>query len=131
MKKILLLILFSFCSYFAQAQYIVEGRGTYTVNQVFLRDLSNHIMRQPQEIRPFLNEIYYALKEGKTVKFNPLENTISGVSFSKLFTREEIYKEREKYRRNPNRGARKNTKYHRLCVAVSSLNSFYPSNSKY
>lgn len=131
MKKILLLIVLSFCSHFAQAQYVVEGRGTYTVNQVFLRDFSNHIMRQSQEIRPFLNEIYYALKDGKIVTFNPLENTISGVSFLRLFTQEELDKEQEKYRRNPNRGARRNTKYHRLCVAIETLNSFYPSNSKY
>ena len=56
-----------------------------------------------------------------------LKDWASGLTF----VQEELDKEQEKYRRNPNRGARRNTKYHRLCVAIETLNSFYPSNSKY
>lgn len=131
MKKLFLLLLLLGGAYIANAQYVVEGRGTYTVNQKFLSEFSNHIMNQRQELRPFLTEIYYSLKAGNRVEFNPMENSITGVSFSNLFTREELNKQRTRYIRNPNREATKNTKYHRLCVALSTLNHFYPSNSLY
>lgn len=131
MKKFFLVLLLLGCVNIAKAQYVVEGRGTYTVNQKFLSDFSSHIMKQRQELRPFLTEIYYALKDGKRVEFNPMENSIRGVSFSKTFTPDELYKQKKRYVKHPNREATKNTKYHRLCVAISTLNDFYPSNSKY
>lgn len=139
MRHFLTIVIFLFFSnlIIAQNYYTVEDDfgnvSRYQVNAQFLEQLANHINSWASpygdhaDLRPFLLDIYNALKKGKSLTYYPDRNVLGGMQDSDwtAISSEDL----ERIRKRPKSGyfdAIFNTKKYQLYDAIGVLHSFYP-----
>lgn len=134
MKRLItiLLLLVSVTSVFGQNRLIIkDDMGVikeYTVDRQFLDQFASFVRSQERESRPFLADIYNALKDkNRTITYYPETNTISGMMPYDWTSMTE--KEFQKMHGNANFfDAQFNTKKQRFYMALRKLRNFYLFN---
>ncbi len=94
----------------------------YDVNSRFLEQFANFVRNQDAESRPFLADIYNALKKGRDVWYNQDHNTIAGL-YDEDWTSISIKELNKIGKRGYNAifHATINSRSHRFCVAILRL----------
>ena len=130
MKRLILiavLCLFANGIVSGQGKFIKDGK-TFIVNQKFIDEFDAFARPQYSDTKIFLGDIRRALVQGETVEYDSYRNTISSNVYFTIFS--ERQNKRLPYKKDTRLKATFNTKFHRFCVALESLQNFNPTPTK-